>query len=117
MKSVGVSVLIYFLFFSLYSGISINSFLFPSNKKIDNMKKIMSGFDERYPTNGTFVNQTELAIFNIHWKQLEVLRMLQSSQLSVYSKIHLIDHYDILSSTRSIYAPHLHSGGLFRDWD
>jgi len=80
------------------------------------MKKV-NGFDERYPTNGTFVNSTELAMFNIHWNQLKLLRLLQNNAVSIYSKIHLIDHYDILSSTRSIYAPNLYAGGLLTDWD
>jgi hypothetical protein len=111
-------IVTYFLFLflssSFYSG--TNSFLFSSNNKKVGMKKV-NGFDERYPTNGTFVNSTELAMFNIHWNQLKLLRLLQNNAVSIYSKIHLIDHYDILSSTRSIYAPNLYAGGLLTDWD
>jgi hypothetical protein len=106
---------IFLHFWVMFNFVLSFSFSFSLKKNVPNMLRI--GYDERYPTNVTFINRTELALFNIHWKQLEILRMLQNNAVSIYSKIHLIDHFDILSSTRSIYSPNLCAGGLMNEWD
>ena len=122
MKTLVNSILTYFLFVYpyIYPYIypCINSFMFPGSKNnVDKMKKLSRGYDERYPVNGTNINMTEVYRFNIHWKQLEILRLLQNNGLSIYSKLNLIDHYDILSSSSSIYSCNLYAGGLMNEWD
>ena len=118
-----MNYIIIFLLFSIYE---IKSFFFLNKKDIKthvNLKKKLSGFDERY-LNQTETqkqdNQKEISRLRkmIHYYNLMII--LQS-KMDLYDKLIIIKNNEIFKDLyqhdTNIMNCNIYSGDLFKDWD
>jgi hypothetical protein len=75
-----------------------------------------SGLDGRYDRKRNVTLDNEI-ISNItqYMKKMEIMKMLQSNDLSVFHKLEILEKYNIIIDEK--YGLNLASGGLFNDYE
>ena len=74
--------------------------------------KINSGFDTRYNNS----NSIDIYLIKHYFHKLNLLKVLENENVSVNTKLQLVDKYNLLNEYPIKYINNLYAGGLLDDW-
>ena len=101
-----------------YHLLSTNLITFPENKYL--LNKNITGYDEKYEKNMTFVNITtanEMEKILILYNKKRILDILQNKKISTNTKLGVINTNFEKFDNYNIKPSNLKAGGLFKDSD
>jgi hypothetical protein len=96
-----------------------NNNMYGESNEYNSTKKIHSklrGYDMRI-NKSTTDNKDIIYKFKENMRKHKLLVDLQKENISIITKIQLINDYEYLFNTTNKYVVNIHAGGLFNDWE